>query len=124
MKRAGPRPAPSVWSKCSDLPFGQEKPGIENRIRVQRHAFDALIHQPARQVRVVGRALTADADVLAGLAARLDGAGQQLLDRRIALVEQVVDDAGVAVQDRKSTRLNSSHVKNSYAVFCLQKNIP
>src|SRR5690606_40607049 len=24
-------------------------------------------------------------------------------------------------QDRKSTRLNSSHVKNSYAVFCLNK---
>src|SRR5690606_9128508 len=26
-------------------------------------------------------------------------------------------------QDRKSTRLNSSHVKNSYAVFCLKKQI-
>src|SRR5690606_40147339 len=26
-----------------------------------------------------------------------------------------------ALQDRKSTRLNSSHVKNSYAVFCLEK---
>src|SRR5690606_40150873 len=25
-------------------------------------------------------------------------------------------------QDRKSTRLNSSHVKISYAVFCLKKN--
>src|SRR6266496_5325799 len=24
--------------------------------------------------------------------------------------------------DRKSTRLNSSHVENSYAVFCLNKN--
>src|SRR5437899_3586789 len=24
--------------------------------------------------------------------------------------------------DRKSTRLNSSHLGNSYAVFCLQKN--
>src|SRR5690606_39392745 len=24
-------------------------------------------------------------------------------------------------RDRKSTRLNSSHVKNSYAVFCLEK---
>src|SRR5438874_5334088 len=24
-------------------------------------------------------------------------------------------------QDRKSTRLNSSHVENSYAVFCLKK---
>src|SRR5436305_6268615 len=30
--------------------------------------------------------------------------------------------AGVAdVQDRKSTRLNSSHVRISYAVFCLKK---
>src|SRR5690625_4083407 len=26
-------------------------------------------------------------------------------------------------EDRKSTRLNSSHVANSYAVFCLKKNI-
>src|SRR5690554_7489469 len=25
------------------------------------------------------------------------------------------------VEDRKSTRLNSSHVRNSYAVFCLKK---
>src|SRR5690606_41652503 len=38
------------------------------------------------------------------------------------------DDAGAADeqnlqggQDRKSTRLNSSHVKSSYAVFCLKK---
>src|SRR5690606_39695784 len=28
---------------------------------------------------------------------------------------------GEATEDRKSTRLNSSHVKNSYAVFCLKK---
>src|SRR5690606_41385880 len=27
------------------------------------------------------------------------------------------------VEDRKSTRLNSSHVKISYAVFCLKKKI-
>src|SRR5690606_42007184 len=30
-----------------------------------------------------------------------------------------VDRAEVDVRDRKSTRLNSSHVKISYAVFCL-----
>src|SRR5690606_11353 len=30
-------------------------------------------------------------------------------------------DPPPAVGDRKSTRLNSSHVKNSYAVFCLKK---
>src|SRR5690606_41735138 len=29
--------------------------------------------------------------------------------------------AGQADRDRKSTRLNSSHVKISYAVFCLKK---
>src|SRR5436309_10549252 len=28
---------------------------------------------------------------------------------------------GIDVLDRKSTRLNSSHVKISYAVFCLKK---
>src|SRR3712207_7262416 len=32
----------------------------------------------------------------------------------------VVDDNG-ALQDRKSTRLNSSHANISYAVFCLKK---
>src|SRR5690625_2210126 len=31
--------------------------------------------------------------------------------------------AGVASRDRKSTRLNSSHVAISYAVFCLKKKI-
>src|SRR5438309_8637300 len=34
------------------------------------------------------------------------------------LIEEVVGTAG---QDRKSTRLNSSHSSISYAVFCLKK---
>src|SRR5690625_6382117 len=35
---------------------------------------------------------------------------------------QIIDrDAGDDRQDRKSTRLNSSHVAISYAVFCLKK---
>src|SRR5690606_18778261 len=40
------------------------------------------------------------------------------------IIEIVIDTkiAGViATKDRKSTRLNSSHVKISYAVFCLKK---
>src|SRR5690606_40419302 len=32
--------------------------------------------------------------------------------------------AGQRVIDRKSTRLNSSHVKSSYAVFCLKQKNP
>src|SRR5207249_5941692 len=31
------------------------------------------------------------------------------------------DQLAAAAQDRKSTRLNSSHVSISYAVFCLKK---
>src|SRR5690606_42120495 len=38
----------------------------------------------------------------------------------LALLIAVVGVAGV-LADRKSTRLNSSHVKISYAVFCLKK---
>src|SRR5690606_41582788 len=30
-------------------------------------------------------------------------------------------DCGLMIRDRKSTRLNSSHVKISYAVFCWKK---
>src|SRR5690554_79261 len=33
----------------------------------------------------------------------------------------VIIGVGVMAQDRKSTRLNSSHVRISYAVFCLKK---
>src|SRR5436309_9664582 len=36
-------------------------------------------------------------------------------------VERDADPIGIAHTDRKSTRLNSSHVKISYAVFCLKK---
>src|SRR3712207_8549981 len=32
-----------------------------------------------------------------------------------------VDDPGDVTEDRKSTRLNSSHANISYAVFCLKK---
>src|SRR5947209_12443304 len=41
-----------------------------------------------------------------------------------ALVHHVVDSIGhrfAISQDRKSTRLNSSHASISYAVFCLKK---
>src|SRR5690606_42165717 len=38
----------------------------------------------------------------------------------IAINYQVVNIDKDSVSDRKSTRLNSSHVKISYAVFCLK----
>src|SRR5690606_41789867 len=40
-------------------------------------------------------------------------------DLQALVEERVLLEPGA--EDRKSTRLNSSHVKNSYAVFCLKK---
>src|SRR2546430_9240126 len=42
--------------------------------------------------------------------------GDQGLERTAVEIDLVQDD-----QDRKSTRLNSSHSQISYAVFCLKK---
>src|SRR5690625_6684045 len=39
------------------------------------------------------------------------------------LVEDILKRHEQNLTDRKSTRLNSSHVANSYAVFCLKKKI-
>src|SRR5699024_11629104 len=65
--------------------------------------------------------------VLAETAASL-GANQWLADRQqdqIALGVNITTEHLIAVSngklDRKSTRLNSSHVSISYAVFCLKK---
>ena len=43
----------------------EEQPGLDHGIRVERHALDALLEQPARQIRMIGGPLAADADVLA-----------------------------------------------------------
>src|SRR5690606_41893183 len=41
-------------------------------------------------------------------------------DKESLLQFSLLDDTDI-ITDRKSTRLNSSHVKISYAVFCLKK---
>src|SRR3712207_8579947 len=54
-------------------------------------------------------------------AAALDGDEDRvggLVVEAVALDEALED----VLQDRKSTRLNSSHANISYAVFCLKKN--
>src|SRR3712207_7023306 len=54
-------------------------------------------------------------DLVAGAVAEVEHAG---------VLEEAADDrrdADVVAEDRKSTRLNSSHANISYAVFCLKK---
>src|SRR5690625_2672237 len=56
---------------------------------------------------------------LVGAAGETDVLLWDLADERHGV--HVFDDGAVVEQDRKSTRLNSSHVAISYAVFCLKK---
>src|SRR3712207_7543463 len=42
-------------------------------------------------------------------------------DKNVRVVKRYCDAIEDARQDRKSTRLNSSHANISYAVFCLKK---
>src|SRR5688500_19727641 len=51
------------------------------------------------------------------LLGRLDGGDQPFL------LQLAVDEGLEQLQDRKSTRLNPSHLVISYAVFCLKKKI-
>src|SRR3989442_12648337 len=51
-----------------------------------------------------------------GLHLRVHGAGECARDAQARRLERFEPK-----QDRKSTRLNSSHVRISYAVFCLKK---
>src|SRR5690625_6241001 len=52
-----------------------------------------------------------------------DRVGQRRAGLRHPRGDHHAELAGGAVGDRKSTRLNSSHVASSYAVFCLNKKI-
>src|SRR5256885_13162860 len=52
------------------------------------------------------------------------GRGDELFGHTVALAEvNWLAQPLAPVQDRKSTRLNSSHLVISYAVFCLKKKI-
>src|SRR5690606_39697292 len=78
----------------------------------------ALGRTPDGQVLLADELLTPDSSRFWPADAWQPGRPQHSLDK------QFVRDWAASTgwdKDRKSTRLNSSHVKNSYAVFCLKK---
>src|SRR5690606_41984434 len=89
---------------------------------------DALPICAAGRVVVVGGAVAQEARVaaLGRVEGRVDlDVARQAVDqgarRGHARGAAPGEEAGHVRPDRKSTRLNSSHVKISYAVFCLKK---
>src|SRR3989442_3118527 len=88
-------PCPPACKMADEAPAAQSRVSRRRRLE-QRHQRPLVLEQPAFAIQAAAEA--------GQLAARPDHA-------------VTGDDDG----DRKSTRLNSSHVRISYAVFCLKK---
>src|SRR2546430_9556578 len=88
-----------------------------------------MIRRPPRSTlfpyTTLFRSRRRDGDELVLAAVDLDVDVAHPLEVRLGLVETVLLQGGLTQlalkQDRKSTRLNSSHSQISYAVFCLKK---
>src|SRR5205085_7351675 len=88
----------------------------------RRDAFEVVRGDGRGRVQEVlalrDAALLVDGHILASAQGRLVAAARRGLDR----AGGDADGLGLVVaEDRKSTRLNSSHSQISYAVFCLKK---
>src|SRR6266496_5731164 len=89
------------------LPGGPEVPHVDEPGATDAHAArPRLVHVPEVQVVRLVLLDVVEQRLAAGLRTSGDHVEAQVVDQR---------------RDRKSTRLNSSHVEISYAVFCLKK---
>src|SRR5690606_5937449 len=91
-----------------DVPDGQNQIAYARKIVTQRFAEANILFVVDQLVKGAIRAAT-----------RLTGGISALLP--IPGLEGLVRFINTVIRDRKSTRLNSSHVKSSYAVFCLKQ---
>src|SRR5437899_8690271 len=83
--------------------------------------YTTLFRSRAKGQALVGVAAEAPVQPHGPLRGRLQALGQHR--ERHTPGRMQVDHALDIGPDRKSTRLNSSHLGNSYAVFCLKKKI-
>src|SRR6266498_5632811 len=103
-------PRASLELRIDGLSFGRVRRLHAHRLEAFRLPVDR--RDLVRRLQEVLRGL--QVDLLPRLRAGLEGLPDDVVQLRERL--QVV-----RLEDRKSTRLNSSHVRISYAVFCLKK---
>src|SRR5690606_42062570 len=107
----------SSVSRTLSLSFFFTAPPTTETYTLSLH--DALPIYPPRTDDARPRRVEPDRHGPVGLHPQRTGAARVLARRHRAPAGP--RSGGHAGQDRKSTRLNSSHVKISYAVFCLKK---
>src|SRR5690625_6431052 len=99
------------------VPLQRLGPQLEDqRPHLRQTGLSEVLDVGERFSRLMRRAL----QLLLGRVGSQEDAVQRLRHRVVQLARQVLPLL-VSRLDRKSTRLNSSHVAISYAVFCLKK---
>src|SRR5690606_40969510 len=102
----------TIWLTCSPVQ------AHSSALDPLSDALELLRTDPSAAVAALEPLVAAgDPEAAASLASALEFTGGDP-ERSERLWAQALRDGS---QDRKSTRLNSSHVKISYAVFCLKK---
>jgi hypothetical protein len=66
---------------------GEKNPGLDDGVGVEGNAVDALVQEPHREIRIVGRTLAADPDVFPLFFADFDRAVEEPFHRVVSLVE-------------------------------------
>src|SRR5690606_40059168 len=115
--------------------MSKRRVNIGMRLFGHRHSLGRIAHrhlevQPIRierQIPIVDGGTLSVERPLEHEATRQDGIPKLIEFGKLLNLQKVAGAAALleshhAPEDRKSTRLNSSHVKISYAVFCLKKN--
>src|SRR5690606_32320076 len=127
-----------AWNRLFDETMSRLRFDVEGEMLPLEPTLNLLQDPDAARRRVAGQALAAtfranlplfslitntlakDKEISDRWRGFTDIADSRHLANRVE--REVVDALAEAVRDRKSTRLNSSHVKSSYAVFCLKLN--
>src|SRR5437660_5582161 len=83
--------------------------------------YTTLFRSKLRMVGLTGIELKMPAELSGGMKKRVALARAIALDPEVSLYYGLTTGSSAMARDRKSTRLNSSHVAISYAVFCSKK---
>src|SRR5690554_7681881 len=104
-----------------ERPVIQANPGAWQRARMTAGRLAEMIAQIAKQATGKGQLVMPGGAIGRQLAQQLPGALKEVGRCFFCVRADLLQRPGTGdIEDRKSTRLNSSHVRTSYAVFCLK----
>src|SRR5690554_2918345 len=103
------------------LDLGVSSPQLDEAERGFSFLHDGPLDMRMDQSRGLSAAEWINSAEEAEIARVLKDYGEERFSRRIARALMLAREQAPIERDRKSTRLNSSHVRISYAVFCLKK---